>query len=384
MKTISILGSTGSIGTQTLEVIAKLPDYFNIFGLSGGNNIELLEKQIKKFNPKIVCTKSEKSSLELKNKFPNIEFSYGEDGLCQIAQNKQNDMILIAVSGIMGLYPTLSAIENGIDIALANKETLVCAGSIVMKKAKENNVNILPVDSEHSAIHQCAKNFKDIQKLILTASGGPFREKSIQEMEKATLYQTLAHPRWSMGHKITVDSATLMNKGLEVIEAHHLFNVDYKNIEVVIHPQSIIHSAIEYKDGSIIAQMGLPSMHIPIQYALTYPQRIKGIKTNSFNFFQNSNLTFEKPDLNKFPCLKLAYEAGIAKGIYPAILNAANEEAVNMFLQEKIKLTDICKIVEKTLEKFDNIQTPSLNEILDTDNQTRNLVKIDYIKLARL
>ena len=255
-RNITILGSTGSIGTQALEVISKLKDDFNIIALSCGSNIELIKKQIEEFKPKKVCVGNETSAKKLQETFKDIKFLYGDKGLTELCSDKNNDIILVAVSGKIGLRPTITAIENGVDIALANKETLIMAGDIVMQKAKENNVKILPVDSEHSAIHQCIKELNNVNKLIITASGGPFRNKSIEEMKSATVEQTLAHPRWTMGKKITVDSATLMNKGLEVIEAHHLFNMPYEKIDVIIHPQSVIHSAIEYLDGSVIAQLG--------------------------------------------------------------------------------------------------------------------------------
>lgn len=370
-KQISIIGSTGSIGTQTLEVIEKLDNKFKIFALAGGDNIELLKKQISKFQPKVVCVKSLNLKIELERNFSNIKFLCGDEGLEEICSDKANDLIVVAVSGKIGLKPTLTAIKNKINIALANKETLVMAGEIVMKAAKDNGVSILPVDSEHSAIHQCLKNIDEVNKLIITASGGPFRNKSIEEFKNATVEQTLAHPKWSMGKKITVDSATLMNKGLEVIEAYHLFGISYDNIEVVIHPQSIIHSAIEYIDGSIIAQIGLPSMHIPIQYALTYPQRVEGIKSKSFSFLDAKRFDFEAPDLGKFPCLNLAYNAGKIGGSAPICLNAANEEAVFAFLDGKINLYDIGKIVEKMLSNHLLIKNPSIDEIFEIDNEIR-------------
>jgi len=370
-KQISIIGSTGSIGTQALEVIEKIQEKFEILALSGGDNIELLKNQIKKFHPKKVCVKSNDAKIELKKEFSDIKILFGDEGLEEICSNKDNDLIVVSVSGKIGLKPTLIAIENKIDIALANKETLVMAGDIVMQKAKENNVSILPIDSEHSAIHQCIKDINDVKKLIITASGGPFRDKSIDDIKNATIKETLAHPKWNMGKKITVDSATLMNKGLEVIEAHHLFNFSYDNIEVIIHPQSIIHSAVEYKDGSVIAQMGLPSMHIPIQYALTYPERVEGIKTGSFNFLEAKRFDFEPPDLQKFPCLKLAFEAGKSGGSAPVCLNAANEEAVFAFLQGKIKLFEISQIVEKILSQHNLVKSLTIEDIFEIDNQIR-------------
>ena len=306
-RKISILGSTGSIGTQALEVIERLQDKFEIIALTGGNNAELLKKQAEKFQPKYICSTCSPEFLKGNH---SAKILQGSEGLNEICSNKENDIILVAVSGRIGLKPTLKAIESGIDIALANKETLVMAGDIVMAKAKEAGVNIIPVDSEHCAIHQCIKNISQVQKLIITASGGPFLRKSVEDMKNGTVTEALAHPRWNMGRKITVDSATLMNKGLEIIEAHHLFNMPYDKIDVVIHPQSIIHSAIEYVDGSVVAQIGLPSMHIPIQYAITYPERYEGIKSKSFSFSEIARLDFEEPDYKKFPTLKLAYHAG--------------------------------------------------------------------------
>ncbi len=368
-RKISIIGSTGSIGTQALEVIEKIHNKFEIIALAGGKNVELLKTQAEKFKPKYIyaSTPINVSGVETLN------------NLDEIAQNKENDIILVACSGKIGLKPTLKAIENGIDIALANKETLVMAGDIVMKKAKEHGVNIIPVDSEHCAIHQCIKDISQVDKLIITASGGPFLHKTVEEMKNATVTETLKHPRWNMGKKITVDSATLMNKGLEIIEAHHLFGFDYDNIEVVVHPQSIVHSAIEYKDGSIIAQLGLPSMHIPIQYAITYPERFEGIKSHSFSFAEIARLDFEKPDFEKFPTVKLAYHAGKLGGTATACLNAANEEAVFAFLEGKIKLYQIYEITKKIFEKHDIIKVPNIDEIFDIDNETRAKT-IEYIK----
>ena len=288
-----------------------------------------------------------------------------------ICSNKENDIILVAVSGRIGLKPTITAINSGIDIALANKETLVMAGNIVMPLAKKNSVNIIPVDSEHCAIHQCIKNISQVEKLIITASGGPFLRKSFEEMKNATVEQALAHPRWNMGKKITVDSSTLMNKGLEVIEAHHLFGMDYDRIEVVVHPQSIVHSAIEYKDGSIIAQIGLPSMHIPIQYAISYPERYEGIKSKSFNFSEIARLDFEAPDWDKFKALKLAYNAGKIGGSATVCLNAANEEAVFAFLKGQIKLYEIINITEDMMSKHNVVQNPTLDDIFEIDNEIR-------------
>lgn len=365
-KKITIIGSTGSIGTQALEVIEKISDQFEIIGLAAGSNVDLLNKQIEKFHPKTVCI-GKKAEINDKS----VKVLYGDEGLEELCSNKENDIILVAVSGKIGLRPTISAIKNGINIALANKETLVMAGDIVTKLAKEYNVKLLPVDSEHSAIHQCIKDISQVSKLIITASGGPFLHKTVEDMKNATVEQTLKHPRWNMGRKITVDSATLMNKGLEVIEAHHLFGFDYDDIEVVVHPQSIVHSAVEYADGSVIAQLGLPSMHIPIQYAITYPNRIEGIKSKSFSFAEIAHLDFEKPDFEKFPTVKLAYQAGKEGGSATICLNAANEEAVFAFLDNKIKLFDIYAITEKMYNAHNIIKNPSIDEIFGIDEEIR-------------
>lgn len=372
---ISILGSTGSIGRQAIEVIQKMPGFFEVVSLTGGANLDVLRSQIKLVNPKNVCVKSEQDALALKKEFPKINVLHGDEGLVEIASDKTNERILVSVSGKTGLKPTLAAIENNIDVALANKETLVMAGDIVMKRAKEKNVKILPVDSEHGAIHQCLSNRDEVEKLIITASGGPFRNKTIDDIKNATVEETLHHPRWNMGKKITIDSATLMNKGLEVIEAHHLFNMPYEKIQVVVHPQSIVHSAVEYVDGSVIAQLGFPSMHIPIQYTLTYPQRFEGIETRSFDFVKAGRLDFDEPDLEKFPCLKLAFEAGKQGGTLPVVMNAANEEAVYLFLDKKISLWQIYEITKKMMDSHENILNPSLEQILETDMIIRDFVK---------
>lgn len=374
-RNITVLGSTGSIGTQALEILENLRNDFNLLALSCGSNIELVKKQIKEFSPKKVCVKSSDDIIELQKEFKDVEFLYGDAGLCELCSDKNNDIILVAVSGRIGLKPTLTAIENGIDIALANKETLIMAGDIVMQMAKEKNVKILPVDSEHSAIHQCIKDISEVRKLIITASGGPFRNKSLDEMQNSTVEQALAHPRWSMGRKITVDSATLMNKGLEVIEAHHLFNMPYDKIDVIIHPQSVIHSAIEYMDGSVIAQMGLPSMHIPIQYAITYPNRVEGLKTGTLDFVKIKELDFEAVDYDKFPALKLAIDCGKTGGTYPIVMNAANEEGVFAFLNGQIKLGDIFKYTQKMVEKYANTEKLNIDEIFALDNEIRLLTK---------
>ena len=366
MKRISIIGSTGSIGTQALEVIEKLGNKFEIVALAAGSNIDKINEQIAKFKPKYVSVSKDADKVIGCDKVLT-----GAEGLEAICSDKQNDIILMACSGKIGLKPTLTAIKNGINIALANKETLVMAGDIVMKAAKDNGVAIIPVDSEHCAIHQCIKDISQISKLIITASGGPFLHKTIEDMKNATVEQALAHPRWNMGRKITVDSATLMNKGLEVIEAHHLFNMNYDDIDVVIHPQSIVHSAIEYVDGSVIAQIGLPSMHIPIQYAICYPDRFEGIKSKSFSFSEIARLDFEKPDYNKFKFLNLAYSAGREGGSATVVLNAADEESVFAFLKGQIKLYDIYQLTEDIYNEFEKVKSPSIDEIFEIDKEVR-------------
>ena len=380
MKNTAIIGSTGSIGTQTLE-IARANDDLNIVALAAGKNIKLLEKQAREFRPEIIGIWSEEDAAVLKQNLcdTDIKVVSGMDGLIEIAELQSSDILVTGIVGMIGRRPTIAAINAGKDIALANKETLVTAGHIIMPLAKEKGVKIVPVDSEHCAIHQCIKNIADVDKLIITASGGPFLRKSVEDMKNATVEQALAHPRWNMGKKITVDSATLMNKGLEVIEAHHLFDMNYDNIEVVVHPQSIVHSAIEYKDGSVIAQLGLPSMHIPIQYAITYPEKFEGIKSKSFSFAEAARLDFEKPDWNKFKALSLAYEAGKTGGSSTVCLNAANEEAVFEFLAGKIKLFDIINAVEKMMEMHKVINSPSLDEIFAIDNEIRIKTK-EYLR----
>ena len=372
MKNIILLGSTGSIGTQTLEVVEKLNNQFKILALSCGKNIKLLKEQIEKFSPEIVCVQDEKDAFELRKEYPNLTIYFGAEGLFELAKNPKCDIFVVATNGIVSVRATLEAIKNKKTIALANKETLVMAGDIVINEAKKNNVQILPIDSEHSAILQCLQKFEDnfSKRLWITASGGPFLNNTREEMKSFSAKEALNHPRWAMGKKITVDCSTLMNKGLEVIEAHHLFDYDYENIKVVIHPQSIVHSMVEFVDGSFLAQMGLASIHIPIQYALSYPKRLEGIKTDSFNIF-NRNLEFLEPDYQKFPLLKLAIDCGKTGGIMPAVMNAANEVAVYKFLNNEINFLDIEKIVFEAVEKTSNIINPSLDEIFEIDKKIR-------------
>ena len=379
MKKISILGSTGSIGTQTLDVVRKNRDKFEVVAISANSSINLLLEQIKEFKPRYVAVYNENSAKELKEMIPSdikIEVLSGMEGLITISSLDEIDVLLTAIVGMIGLVPTLEAIKKGKTIALANKETLVTAGQLVMEEAKKRNVAILPVDSEHSAIFQClnGESKKEIESIILTASGGPFRGKSKNDLINVTKNEALKHPNWSMGRKISIDSSTLMNKGLEVIEAKWLFDVNPDKIDVVVHPQSIIHSMVQFVDSSIIAQMGCPDMKLPIQDALTYPERI----LNDFerlDFSKLSSLTFEKPDLNTFPCLKLAYDSLNMGGTYSAVLNAANEVLVNEFLEDKIKFYDIPYYIEKTLDAHKSIEKPTLEEILYTDNWSREFVK---------
>ncbi|KPU28181.1 1-deoxy-D-xylulose 5-phosphate reductoisomerase [Caloranaerobacter sp. TR13] len=380
MKNVSILGSTGSIGTQTLEVINELED-FNIVGLSANKNIDLLEKQALKYKPQIVAVYDENRAklLREKLKIHNIKVVSGMEGLIEVATEKQSDIVLTSVVGMIGLLPTLEAIKSGKIIALANKETLVTAGEIVMAEAKKNNINIIPVDSEHSAIFQSLRSGakEEVSKIILTASGGPFRGKKLNDLKNVSVFDALKHPNWSMGRKISIDSATLMNKGLEVIEAKWLFDVNIENIEVVVHPQSIIHSMVEFIDGSIIAQLGVPDMKIPIQYALTYPER-KYSNIKKLKLTEIKELTFEEPDLDTFPCLKFAFEAIKHGGTMPSVLNAANEIAVELFLERKIQFLDIPKLIEKAMSKHKIIYRPNLDDIIESDKWAREYIISEY------
>jgi len=376
IKAISILGSTGSIGKQSLEVVKNL-GYVGVKGLSTNTNIALLEEQIREFKPEKVCVFNEKKASELKTsiKDTSTKIITGLDGLIEIATMEGIDSVITSVVGTIGLIPTIEAIKAGKNIALANKETLVAAGEIVTKLAHEKNVKILPVDSEHSAIFQCLMGInskEDIYRIILTASGGPFRGKTKEELKAVTIIDALKHPNWNMGKKITIDSATLMNKGLEVIEAYWLFNVEINQIEVVVHPQSIIHSMVEMVDGSIIAQLGMPDMRAPIQFALTYPER----RPNNFpklSLTECNDLTFKKPDLETFRCLKMAFDALEKKGTMPAVMNAANEIAVEKFLQEKIGFLDIAGIIDEVMRKHKNVASPKLQDILQADSWAREI-----------
>ncbi|AIS52493.1 1-deoxy-D-xylulose 5-phosphate reductoisomerase Dxr [Thermoanaerobacter kivui] len=382
MKRVIILGATGSIGTQTLDVIKNFRDNFKVVGLTAYNNVDLLAQQIEEFNPEVVAVKDENKAYKLKAKInKNIEILTGQKGLQNIVEYEA-DLVVVAVEGIAGLLPTVKAIERGKDIALANKEVLVTAGKIVMDLAKKKKINFLPVDSEHSAILQCLRgnDKKEISRLILTASGGPFRGMKYEDLKKVTVEQTLRHPNWKMGKKITVDSATLMNKGFEVIEAKWLFDISEDKIDVIVHPQSIIHSMVEYIDGSVIAQLATADMRIPIQYALNYPTRnyINGI--NFLDFSITTQLTFEKPDLETFRCLSLAYEALKIGGTMTTVLNAADEIAVSLFLNKKIEFLQIAEIIEESMKEHNNIQNPTLDDIINVDKEVKEKIAKKYMR----
>ena len=371
MKKITILGSTGSIGCSALDVIGKNPERFQVVALAAGKNIALLKKQIEKFKPKVVAVSAKESALQLRDSLTTkdkVKIFYDQEGLKEIASLPSADVVISAISGSAGLIPTLAAIEAGKDIALANKETMVMAGEIVTGRAIKKSVKIIPVDSEHSAIFQCleGQTSKNLRRIILTASGGPFLNFTGNELKKVSLSQTLRHPNWKMGKKVTIDSASMMNKGLEVIEAKWFFNVDFSHIDVLIHPQSIVHSMVEFVDGAFLAQMGIPDMKLPIAYALTYPERIIN-DLPSLNLVKTGNLEFRNPDIKKFPCLGLAYAAGICGGTAPVVLNAADEIAVAAFMEKKIRFIDLPKIIETVLDLHNSINNPSLDDILQAD-----------------
>ncbi len=384
MKKILILGSTGSIGVNALNVIRNFPDKFQVAALTVNKRIDLLEPQIEEFRPNIVVVKEEKAAEELRKKLKNLpagrqgkcEVLSGIDGLVSIAAKLDYDILIGAMVGFAGLKPTIEAIKRGKRIALANKETLVVAGELITKLCEKYDSEIIPVDSEHSAIYQClvGEKISEVEKLILTASGGPFLYKEKKYFENVTVEEALNHPNWKMGNKVTIDSASMMNKCLEVIEAHWLFNIPKEKIEVVIHPQSIVHSMVEFIDGSIKAQMGLPDMKLPIQYALTYPERCKSdfVKTNLTKI---KNLTFIEPDFDKFECLNLAYKVLSSGGTSPCIMNAANEIAVERFLKKEIKFSQIPYLIKKALDSVENHKTTNIETIFECDNQTREFVK---------
>ena len=381
MKNISVLGSTGSIGTQTLDVARKNSD-IKVVALSAGTNVELLEKQVREFQPSFVSMADEKTLSELKVRLSDmsgIEYGYGMDGLIHAATISCAEIVVTAVVGMMGIVPTIEAINAGKDIALANKETLVTAGHIIMKLAADKGVRILPVDSEHSAIFQCLNGEREnkIHKILLTASGGPFRGRTIEQMKNIQVEDALKHPNWTMGRKITIDSSTMVNKGLEVMEARWLFGVELNQVQVVVQPQSVIHSMVEFEDGAVMAQLGTPDMRLPIQYALYYPER-RFLDTQHLDFWKLRQITFEEPDMENFRGLALAYEAGRRGGNVPTMFNAANELAVAMFLDRKIKYLDIIDIIEQTMTNIEYIDNPDVKQILDTEAAAYEYIRSRY------
>lgn len=380
MKKIAILGSTGSIGTQTLEVVRENGD-IEVLALAAGNNITLLEQQIREFHPRLAAVWSEEKAKELKSHIRDLDVRVvsGMEGLLEVAAMPGTDILVTAIVGMIGILPTIEAIKAGKDIALANKETLVAAGHIIMPLANKCHVKILPVDSEHSAIFQSLQGGqkKALHKILLTASGGPFRGRTKEELEDIQVEDALKHPNWAMGRKITIDSSTMVNKGLEVIEAKWLFGVDVDQVQVVVQPQSIIHSMVEYEDGAVIAQLGTPDMKLPIQYALYYPER-RYLPGDRLDFGTLSQITFEKPDMETFYGLKLAYEAGRTGGSLPTVLNAANEKAVAMFLNREIRYLQIPEIIQECMERHRVIEHPTVEEILAVEQATYEMIETKY------
>lgn len=373
MKRIAILGSTGSIGISTLDVIRKFPLNFKVVGLSTQSSIGILTRQIKEFEPLFVCVGDEKKARRLKSRFKSgIKIFEGESGLLDMVEDTRIDMVVLSISGSAALGPLLKAIETGKDVALANKEALVMAGPIILDKVRDKKITLIPIDSEQSAIWQCvqANAIGKLKNIYLTASGGPFRKLSKERFNRITVTQALAHPRWKMGKKVSVDSASLMNKGLELLEAVYLFGVAAEKIKIIIHPESIIHSMVEYIDGVIFAQLSVTDMRIPIQYALCYPHRYSsGLKT--IDFYQLKQLSFEKPDFRKFPCVRFAYQAALEGGTMPCVLNAANEISVNDFLKRRLDFVSIPKVIGKVLEKHHKKSSPELNDIYEADAWAR-------------
>mgnify|MGYP004547634413 FL=1 len=379
MKKIAILGSTGSIGTQTLEIVRDNRFDLEVVALAAGSNVELMEKQVREFRPKLVSLQSEEACRDLADRLKDMQVTIvpGMEGLIQIAEMEESDVLVTAIVGMIGIRPTIAAIKKGKDIALANKETLVTAGHIIMPLATQMGVSILPVDSEHSAIFQSMQGEKkeQVSKLLITASGGPFRGRTREQLADIRVEDALKHPNWSMGHKITIDSATLVNKGLEVMEAKWLFDVELDQIQVVVHPQSIIHSMVEYVDGGIIAQLGTPDMKLPIQYALFYPDR-RPMKGKRVDFYELGSITFERPDMETFTGLKLALRAAGTGGSLPTVFNAANEKAVSLFLNRKIKFLEIPELIEMCMDEHKVIDNPNVEEILAAEAES-------YDRIAR-
>ncbi len=377
-RVIAVLGSTGSIGTQTLQVVEEHPECFEVYALTANERVEELIEQARKFLPEAVVIANEEKYEQLKEALQDLPIKVygGYESVCQIVQSQPIDIVVTALVGFAGLRPTIEAIKAGKAIALANKETMVVAGELINELAIKHQVPILPVDSEHSAIFQCLAGESDnkIEKIILTASGGPFRTFSKEQLESVTKEQALKHPNWSMGAKITIDSASMMNKGLEVIEARWLFGVKPEEIEVVVHPQSVIHSMVQFADGAVKAQLGTPDMRLPIMYALSYPTRLSS-SFERLNFATMKELTFEQPDTERFPNLQLAYHALTMGGNMPCVLNAANEECVSAFLKDKIKFTEMSRLIERAMQSADYRLKPTLDNLFDTDKQTRQMVK---------
>jgi 1-deoxy-D-xylulose-5-phosphate reductoisomerase len=381
VKAISLLGSTGSIGTQTLDIVTHHPDQFRVVGLAAGSNVEMLAQQIRQFRPAIaaICEGEKLPDLRaaLADLSPQPILLAGEEGVIEVARYGEADVVVTGIVGCAGLLPTIAAIAAGKDIALANKETLIAGGPVVLPLVEKHRVKLLPADSEHSAIFQCLQGVPDrgLRRILLTASGGAFRDLPVEKLEQVTVADALKHPNWSMGRKITIDSATLMNKGLEVIEAHFLFGMDYDQIEIVIHPQSIIHSMIELQDTSVLAQLGWADMRLPLLYALSYPERIY-TDWEPLDLVKVGSLTFREPDHQKYPCMKLAYAAGRAGGCMPAVLNAANEQAVSLFLEERIRFLDIPRLIEQACDRYQihNRTHPTLDDIISADQWAREEV----------
>lgn len=383
MKNITILGSTGSIGTNALEVIRQKRDEFNVVALSGHTNYKLVMEQIKEFNPKYVSIGTEEGFEAIKKEFPEVELFFGREGLKKLGEFEETDIILTAVSGVIGIEATVEAIKKGKRIALANKETMVAGGAYINRLLKEYpEAEIIPVDSEHSALFQSlsAGRREDVKNLIITASGGSFRGKKRDELKEITVSEALKHPKWSMGKKITIDSSTLVNKGLEVIEAHELFGIDYDRIKVAVHPQSIVHSLVEYKDNAMVAQLGATDMKLPIQLAFTYPKREESTALEKLDLMKVGNLTFEEPDMETFKGLPLAYRAGKTGGTMPVVFNAANEVAVELFMKEKIKFLEIYDVIEKAMDNHVPVEIENLEIILKVDEETRKWVYENYGK----
>lgn len=378
MKKIGVMGSTGSIGTQTLEIVRKYPDRLRVSALAAGSNVTLMEKQVREFKPELAVMWSEQAAADLKERLADTEVKVvcGMDGLLQMAVMPETDILVTAIVGMIGIRPTIEAIRAHKDIALANKETLVTAGHLIMPLARENGVRILPVDSEHSAIFQSLQGEKksQVRKILLTASGGPFRGKTRRELAGMKAEDALKHPNWSMGKKVTVDSSTLVNKGLEVMEARWLFDVELSDIRVLIHPESILHSAVEYDDGAVIGQLGVPDMKLPIQYALFYPDRFEVPGNKRLDLFDIGKLTFEKPDMETFEGLKLAFDAAKEGGTLPTVFNAANEKAVSLFLENKIRFLQIAEVIAAAMQAHSTVEDPTVEQILEAEAEAHAAV----------